>query len=175
MSTSNPEFLEEFVHTFDPLEAAGSLEGLLSTLDDPDTRRDLGRVMRALTLTPDMVLALLSRLAATTAESFISSNKEGDWFFDYDKAKASGALALIKKMAVDRTGKITIEFYDRIDILVVILRAFGKINTSVTDQGARAATEQLTSDFMNSVRLELEGFHENLDTRVLEDSGESEE
>ncbi len=51
---------------------------------------------------------------------------------NFEQAKESGALQVVRKFTVDRYGKVTIELYSVLDILQMILRVFGKISNSAS-------------------------------------------
>ncbi len=70
------------------------------------------------------VIDKLYELSKHGLEDFISidkTSKDRDSFiFDFIKASEQSALNNVKKLVLDKTGKITFELYDQLDILAML-------------------------------------------------------
>ncbi len=70
------------------------------------------------------VIDKLYELSQHGLEDFITIDKKGEnreyFIFDFVKASEQSALNNIKKLVLDKTGKITFELYDQLDILAML-------------------------------------------------------
>lgn len=69
---------------------------------------------------------------------------------DLNKASENGALCIVKKFSVDKFGKVTVEFYDRLEILTLLAKL-----TDGGDDGGGSPLARLTLEDIINARKEL--------------------
>jgi len=69
----------------------------------------------------DYVVEELYKMSKRGMSDFLKADKDG-YDLDFYQAGELGALNNIRKMTTDRTGKITIELYDQLEILQILAK-----------------------------------------------------
>lgn len=112
-------------------------------LTNDDVKAYIATRLQELKIEADEVITRLTRHARGSMADFITIT-HGEPIFDWERAKGSGALDLVKKYKVDKDGAVSIELYDAQAALVQL----GKMHHLFVERTEISVPEGLTVRFV---------------------------
>lgn len=139
-------FIDTYLRTMNFLTATESAgvgeeekltEALARYMVMPEVVQGLENRLPYTTYNDQALLAQLNNMVMHTLDDFLTIDAQGQFAIDLAKARRLGAMGSVKKLTVDRYGKVVLDLYDRFDAITLILRIRG-YNTGTTGGGVKA-------------------------------------